>query len=295
MGFRVGVDSLPGYRSPIAMLGTPVSTCSRTDVPRSALRAAPVTWAAADLRRQNEPLVFAVGWRSRPLGRVASLGQDGRVGRCRPVQVRRLDRASLRSILCASRICPSKALMVAVALSGFSAPSLRPRAVWPRSPLLWRPDWRRTTPRSASCGSSTPADRLRRAIVSSANWSTDRARSLIASSDLLNQFDVAVVQHEYGLYGGTDGDEVLEILGGLHVPSIVIAHTILDQPDATSTVRAERGCSSGGPGGRHDRGGPGPTVRRLRRGRFQSDHHRPRCCHPCSHVSCPTGRVGPSY
>ena len=43
----------------------------------------------------------------------------------------------------------------------------------------------------------------------------------------LNQFDVAVVQHEYGLYGGTDGDEVLEILGGLHVPSIVIAHTIL--------------------------------------------------------------------
>ncbi len=54
--------------------------------------------------------------------------------------------------------------------------------------------------------------------------------SVIASSDLLNQFDVAVVQHEYGLYGGTDGDEVLEILGGLHVPSIVIAHTILANP-----------------------------------------------------------------
>ena len=120
-------------------------------------------------------------------------------------------------------------------------------------------------------------------------------RSLVASSDLLNQFDVAVVQHEYGLYGGTDGDEVLEILGGLHVPSIVIAHTILDQPDATSAVRAQRGCGSGGPGGRHDGGGPGPTVRRLRRRRFQGDHHRPRCCHPCSHVSCPTGRVGPSY
>ena len=47
---------------------------------------------------------------------------------------------------------------------------------------------------------------------------------------MLNQFDVAVVQHEYGLYGGTDGDEVLEILGGLHVPSIVIAHTILSNP-----------------------------------------------------------------
>jgi polysaccharide biosynthesis protein PslF len=55
-------------------------------------------------------------------------------------------------------------------------------------------------------------------------------RSLATTSDLLNEFDVAVVQHEYGLYGGTDGDEVLEILGELHVPSIVIAHTILANP-----------------------------------------------------------------
>jgi polysaccharide biosynthesis protein PslF len=58
------------------------------------------------------------------------------------------------------------------------------------------------------------------------------ARSVIASADSLNQFDMAVVQHEYGLYGGTDGDEVLEILGGLQVPSIVIAHTVLAHPTA---------------------------------------------------------------
>ncbi len=55
-------------------------------------------------------------------------------------------------------------------------------------------------------------------------------RSIAATSEILNEFDVAVVQHEYGLYGGTDGDEVLEILGGLDVPSIVIAHTILADP-----------------------------------------------------------------
>jgi glycosyltransferase involved in cell wall biosynthesis len=55
-------------------------------------------------------------------------------------------------------------------------------------------------------------------------------RSLVAAAEMLNQFDVAVVQHEYGLYGGTDGDEVLDILGGLNVPSIVIAHTILARP-----------------------------------------------------------------
>jgi polysaccharide biosynthesis protein PslF len=54
--------------------------------------------------------------------------------------------------------------------------------------------------------------------------------SLGAAIDLLNQCDVAVVQHEYGLYGGADGDEVVTILGGLDVPSIVVAHTILTSP-----------------------------------------------------------------
>lgn len=54
--------------------------------------------------------------------------------------------------------------------------------------------------------------------------------SLLASSDSLNQFDVAVIQHEYGLYGGTDGEDVLDIIGSLHIPSIVIAHTVLRTP-----------------------------------------------------------------
>lgn len=54
--------------------------------------------------------------------------------------------------------------------------------------------------------------------------------SVAASAELLNQTDVAVIQHEYGLYGGPDGDEVLQILDHLSVPSIVIAHTILTAP-----------------------------------------------------------------
>ena len=36
------------------------------------------------------------------------------------------------------------------------------------------------------------------------------APSVTACSDLLNQCDVAVIQHEYGIYGGADGDEVLD-------------------------------------------------------------------------------------
>ena len=54
--------------------------------------------------------------------------------------------------------------------------------------------------------------------------------SVAECSELLNQSDVAIIQHEYGIYGGPDGDEVVQIMGGLRVPSIVIAHTILKDP-----------------------------------------------------------------
>ena len=56
------------------------------------------------------------------------------------------------------------------------------------------------------------------------------ATSIAASCELLNQSDVAVIQHEYGIYGGADGDDVLDIVDGLRVPSIVVAHTILKDP-----------------------------------------------------------------
>jgi glycosyltransferase involved in cell wall biosynthesis len=54
--------------------------------------------------------------------------------------------------------------------------------------------------------------------------------SVAGCAELLNQSDVAVIQHEYGIYGGVDGDEVVDIIDGLRVPSIVIAHTILKDP-----------------------------------------------------------------
>jgi glycosyltransferase involved in cell wall biosynthesis len=56
------------------------------------------------------------------------------------------------------------------------------------------------------------------------------ATSVAATSALLNDSDIAVVQHEYGIYGGVDGDEVVDIIGGLHIPSIVVAHTVLKDP-----------------------------------------------------------------
>jgi glycosyltransferase involved in cell wall biosynthesis len=60
--------------------------------------------------------------------------------------------------------------------------------------------------------------------------------SVSDASARLSDGDVAIVQHEYGLYGGDDGDEVLEVLRGLTIPSIVVAHTVLLEP--TSHQRA---------------------------------------------------------
>ncbi|MGA2432398.1 MAG: glycosyltransferase [Acidimicrobiales bacterium] len=46
----------------------------------------------------------------------------------------------------------------------------------------------------------------------------------------LNRCGVVIVQHEYGLYGGPDGEDVLRVLHGLKVPTIAILHTVLSNP-----------------------------------------------------------------
>ena len=56
------------------------------------------------------------------------------------------------------------------------------------------------------------------------------ASTIEASIRALNGFDVVIVQHEYGIYGGEDGDEVVTVLEGLTAPSVVVLHTVLDAP-----------------------------------------------------------------
>jgi polysaccharide biosynthesis protein PslF len=47
---------------------------------------------------------------------------------------------------------------------------------------------------------------------------------------ILNTFDVALIQHEYGIYGGHHGDQVVSVLDHLRVPKVVVLHTVLDCP-----------------------------------------------------------------
>jgi polysaccharide biosynthesis protein PslF len=46
----------------------------------------------------------------------------------------------------------------------------------------------------------------------------------------LNDCDVVIVQHEFGIYGGADGQDVLAMLAELTIPSIVVLHTVLAEP-----------------------------------------------------------------
>jgi glycosyltransferase involved in cell wall biosynthesis len=50
------------------------------------------------------------------------------------------------------------------------------------------------------------------------------------AAEVLNRCDVAVIQHEYGIYGGPDGSEVLNVIRALRVPTMVVLHTVLAEP-----------------------------------------------------------------
>ena len=54
--------------------------------------------------------------------------------------------------------------------------------------------------------------------------------SAAVAVNVLNGFDVAIVQHEYGIYGGPDGQDIVPLLAALRVPSIVVLHTVLSHP-----------------------------------------------------------------
>lgn len=54
--------------------------------------------------------------------------------------------------------------------------------------------------------------------------------SLDTAIRVLNSYDTVSIQHEFGIFGGPDGDEVIDLMEGLSVPTAVTLHTVLDQP-----------------------------------------------------------------
>lgn len=65
-------------------------------------------------------------------------------------------------------------------------------------------------------------------------------RDLTVTRTVLNNYDVVIVQHEFGIFGGTDGDEILLLLSKIHLPVIVVLHTVLTAPTVHQRFVFER-------------------------------------------------------
>ena len=68
-----------------------------------------------------------------------------------------------------------------------------------------------------------------RAEVLSDIVSGDLAGTVRAAARL-NDCDVVIVQHEFGVYGGPDGQDVVALLAEITVPTIVVLHTVPAHP-----------------------------------------------------------------
>ena len=53
-----------------------------------------------------------------------------------------------------------------------------------------------------------------------------------ADARRLDGYDVVILQHEYGIFDGPDGDAVLGLLARLTVPVVTVLHTVLRHPSA---------------------------------------------------------------
>ena len=64
-----------------------------------------------------------------------------------------------------------------------------------------------------------------------------------ACIEVLNATDVVIVQHEYGIYDGIDGESVLSLMAGIDVPIVLIAHTVVSEPSPTQRSVLEQACA----------------------------------------------------
>lgn len=70
----------------------------------------------------------------------------------------------------------------------------------------------------------------------------DDRLSIARTAGALNACDVTIVQHEYGIFGGPDGDQVLAVLEAVRTPTIVVLHTVLVAPSAHQREVLEAVC-----------------------------------------------------
>ena len=58
------------------------------------------------------------------------------------------------------------------------------------------------------------------------HWMSGSVQSRVDVARIINSFDVLLLQHEFGIFPGNDGSEVLQLLRDVHVPVLVTMHTV---------------------------------------------------------------------
>jgi len=62
----------------------------------------------------------------------------------------------------------------------------------------------------------------------------NRKQDYIKAANYINStrnIDLLILQHEYGIYGGRDGEFILEMVKRLHKPFVLVTHTVLPHPE----------------------------------------------------------------
>lgn len=69
-----------------------------------------------------------------------------------------------------------------------------------------------------------------------------------AAADFLNhsKFEIVCVQHEYGIYGGQDGDYLMALLNRLTKPVVPVLHTVLAEPSPGQRNVLQQLCARSG-------------------------------------------------
>ncbi len=70
----------------------------------------------------------------------------------------------------------------------------------------------------------------------------DAIEDYVRAADFLNagRFDIACLQHEFGIFGGEAGANILELLSRLTMPIVTTLHTVLAKPTAVQRAVMER-------------------------------------------------------
>jgi polysaccharide biosynthesis protein PslF len=62
------------------------------------------------------------------------------------------------------------------------------------------------------------------------SWVRGNRQSMLAAVRTIETYQAVVIEHEFGIFGGIDGDEVLELVRVLTIPVVSVVHTVLEQP-----------------------------------------------------------------